>query len=113
MVLRCAKSANFSFFSLTIFENDSGVLRNDDFMSSDSIYVIKEEVLDLCNELKEEMIGILDVIAPPDEVLQAPMGRSDGKMYESYLNKVFAFNKAFERPDWWENLNQKKIKEKY
>jgi acyl-CoA oxidase len=100
-------------FALTIFENDSGVLRNDDFMTSDSIYVIKEEVLDLCNELKEEMIGILDIIAPPDEVLQAPMGRSDGKMYESYLNKVFAFNKAFERPDWWENLNHKKIKEKY
>jgi acyl-CoA oxidase len=114
--IQSTKKVLFKFlklYSLTIFDLDNGTLRNEDFLASDSLYIIKEEILELCSELKNEMISILEIIAPPDEILQAPMGRSDGRMYESYLNKVFAFNKAFERPDWWENLNHKKIKEKY
>jgi acyl-CoA oxidase len=31
------------------------------------------------------VIGIIDALAPPDEVLGAPFGRSDGDIYNSYL----------------------------
>ena len=100
-------------YSLSIFNSDMTVLRNEDYLSSESVYIIKEEILDLCESLKDEFIGIIDCIAAPDEVLNAPLGRSDGRIWESYLNKVFAFNKSHERPDWWENLHHKNIKEKY
>ena len=95
-------------YSLTVFDSDWSLLRNDDFIDSDTVFLVKEEILSLCSELKNELIPILDIISPDDEILQAPMGRSDGRMWEAYLSKVFAFNRCFERPSWWESLHQTK-----
>lgn len=92
-------------FSLTIFENDLSTLRHDDFMSSDSCYMIKDEILNLCEKLKEDFITIIDVISAPDEILNAPMGRSDGRIWDSYISRVFGYNKAFEREDWWQSIH--------
>ncbi len=94
-------------YSLTVFDSDWSLLRNEDFIDSDAVFLIKEEILNLCGKLKSELIPILDIIAPDDEILQAPMGRSDGRIWESYLSKVFSFNRCFERLYWWENLHFK------
>jgi acyl-CoA oxidase len=94
-------------YSFTVFDSEWSLLRNDDFIDSDAVFLIKEEILNLCKMLKSELIPILDIIAPDDEILQAPMGRSDGRIWESYFSKVFSFNRCFERLDWWENLHFK------
>lgn len=93
-------------YSLTIFEADLGTLRYGDFINSEAGYIIKDEILELCSSLKKELIPILDVISAPDELLNTPMGRSDGRIWESYLSRVFSFNKAFEKEDWWQNLHK-------
>lgn len=87
-------------YSLTIFENDFGLLRHNDFISSEAPFIIREEILSLCNDLKNELIGILDVISPPDFILNSAFGLSDGKMIENYFNKIMNYNSwSKDRPD--------------
>ncbi len=92
-------------YSLTIFESDLGTLRYDDFISSEAVYLIKDEILRICSKLRHELISILEVVSAPDEILNAPMGRSDGRIWESYLHRVFSFNKSFEKEDWWRDIH--------
>lgn len=46
---------------------------------------IREEMRKLCDELKHETIGVVDAIAPPDELLGAPIGASDGDIYNKFV----------------------------
>ena len=39
----------------------------------------------LSNQLKDEAIGILDALAPPDEILGSIFGSSDGDIYNKYI----------------------------
>jgi len=36
----------------------------------------------------DEVVGIIDAIAPPDEVLGSPIGCYDGDIYNKFLNIV-------------------------
>lgn len=93
-------------YSFTVLDSDWSLLRNEDFIDSSIVFTIKDEILNLCNDLKTQLIPILDIIGPDDEILQAPLGRSDGRIWDAYISKVFAFNSCFDRPDWWENLHK-------
>ena len=67
-------------FSLNNLEKDLDILRDSDFIGSETCYLIKEEIMNLCELLKDQLIPIIDVIAPRDEILGAPLGYSDGKV---------------------------------
>lgn len=49
-------------------------------------FLIKQGILELCNKLKPEAVGLVDVIAPDDFYLQSPLGMSDGQVT---LNNIF------------------------
>jgi hypothetical protein len=57
--------------------------------------VIKDLILQLSLELKDETIGILDALAPPDEVLGSPFGQSDGDIYNAYLKQIYSSKNCF------------------
>ncbi len=75
-------------YILKVLNDDAVCVRKDDFVSSELIYEIKDEILTLCNILKNDLIAILDVIAPPDHILNSPMGHSDGQIYRRYLKEL-------------------------
>ena len=37
--------------------------------------------MQLCFELKDEAVGIVDALAPPDEIIGSPFAASDGDIY--------------------------------
>lgn len=80
-----------TLYCLTVFDSDVGILRTYNFINDQAIYIIKEEILKLCEELQNEVIGIFDVISPPNFILSSAFGTSDGKMYENYFNKILNF----------------------
>lgn len=41
--------------------------------------------MQLANKLKDEAIGLIDALAPPDEILGSIFGSSDGDIYNRYL----------------------------
>jgi len=49
-------------------------LRENDFIKAESFDLIKDEMLELCKILLSEFISIIDIIAPPDFILGAPLG---------------------------------------
>jgi Acyl-CoA oxidase. len=57
--------------------------------------------------LKGEVIGILDAIAPPDGVLNSPIGSSDGDIYNRFINTVWSAPRAFEKPYYWKEIHHK------
>jgi hypothetical protein len=69
-------------FALVQLERDMVYLRENDFISSESCDLIRNEILELNNNLKDHAVTICDAISPPDEVLGSPLGHSDGKVIE-------------------------------
>ena len=74
-----------AMFSLTSIERDLAVFLQYNFMSGHCCDLIKDEILNLCLVLKDQMIPIIDVIAPPDEILGAPLGTSEGHVNINFL----------------------------
>ncbi|MFN3520569.1 MAG: acyl-CoA dehydrogenase, partial [Sphingomonas sp.] len=64
-------------------------------------------VLDLCAELKDEAVALVDVLAPSDHLLFSPLGRSDGEAYKHLYNAVISNPGTFARPSWWAEFMDK------
>ena len=48
--------------------------------------LIQEAILTLCGQLKDDAVSLVDAIAPPDFVLNSPIGLSDGQVSYYALN---------------------------
>lgn len=44
------------------------------------VKLTNESVLKLCNELKDDIMGVVDALAPTDFILNSVIGKSDGKV---------------------------------
>lgn len=60
--------------------------------------------MDLFSKLKSEAVALVDVLAPPDFVLNSVLGKSDGKVYQNLQAALFQSPQVFERPSWWEDV---------
>ncbi|XP_077333976.1 peroxisomal acyl-coenzyme A oxidase 3 [Lithobates pipiens] len=63
--------------------------------------IIQDAVLELCAELKDEAVSLVDAIAPPDFILNVPIARADGELYKNLWSAVLQGEKVLERPSWW------------
>jgi acyl-CoA oxidase len=80
---------------------DLGNFRDGDFVSSKQAEMIKERVLQLCDELKDDSVALIEHTAFPDHIIRAPIGLSNGMPYLNYFNKVVT-PESYERADFWE-----------
>jgi len=61
---------------------------------------IETRLLDLCHELRNEIVTLVDVFAPPDHILNSILGNNDGQVYQA-INKMIHTNKqTFVTPVW-------------
>ena len=42
--------------------------------------LIRDSVVELCAHLKNEAVALVDAVAPPDFILNSPIGSSDGQV---------------------------------
>ena len=54
--------------------------------------LIQEAILTLCGQLKDDAVSLVDAIAPPDFVLNSPIGLSDGQVSYYALNDKKKWN---------------------
>ena len=59
--------------------------------------IIREAILRLCYELKDDSVSLADAVAPTDFVLNSPIGQSDG---EVMIYCLFIFLLAIFRLNW-------------
>nr|CAD7205745.1 unnamed protein product [Timema douglasi] len=50
--------------------------------------LVKRGILSLCSELKSESVALVDVLAPPDFILNSALGHSDGQLKTALGAKV-------------------------
>lgn len=66
--------------------------------------LLQQAVLDLLPAIKQDAIAIVDAIAPPDFIVNSPLGMSDGDVYRHMESAIMQAPEALERPKWWRDV---------
>ncbi|XP_077445813.1 peroxisomal acyl-coenzyme A oxidase 3 isoform X1 [Stigmatopora argus] len=67
-------------------------------------HLIRSAILALCGQLKDDAVALVDAMAPPDFVLNSPIGNADGQLYANLWSTVTQGRQALERPSWWKEF---------
>ncbi|RUS84931.1 hypothetical protein EGW08_007293 [Elysia chlorotica] len=64
--------------------------------------IIREAILTLCQQLKPDAVSLVDALAPPDFILNSPIGASDGQIYKNLYGAMIQGSKTLERAEYWQ-----------
>lgn len=102
-----------TFHGLQIVLRHLAILYEGEFIAGPRFSdLINEATLRLLPVLKREAIALVDSIAPPDFILNSPLGMSDGNVYKHLQNAIMSAPDALQRPSWWKDVvhwNQAKL----
>ncbi|XP_074641491.1 peroxisomal acyl-coenzyme A oxidase 3-like [Tubulanus polymorphus] len=95
-------------FAIWCLEKHIAVLYEGGFISGRKpAEMIRNAILDLCRSLKVDAVALVDVISPPDFILNSPIGASSGQIYKNLYGAMLCAPKALERPSWWQEFAKK------
>ncbi|XP_055936532.1 peroxisomal acyl-coenzyme A oxidase 3-like [Argiope bruennichi] len=69
--------------------------------------LIKEGILQLCEDIKDQAVSLADAISPPDFILNSALGHSDGQVYKNLYECILNTPAALDRPAWWREFLDK------
>ncbi|KAJ7387267.1 acyl-Coenzyme A oxidase [Desmophyllum pertusum] len=96
-----------SLYGLSSLETHLTTLYQGGFCSSvNDARVVRAAILSLCCELKNEAVALVDALAPPDFILNSPIGHSNGKAHENLHAAVMQNPENLERISWWKECRQ-------
>ncbi|XP_041457077.1 peroxisomal acyl-coenzyme A oxidase 3-like isoform X1 [Lytechinus variegatus] len=97
-----------SLYGLWSLEKHMATLYQGGYISgSHPASLFRDSILKLCRELKDEAVALIDVLAPPDFILNSPIGASDGQVYKRLYNAILQTPNCLERPSWWKEFLDK------
>ncbi|XP_050678628.1 peroxisomal acyl-coenzyme A oxidase 3-like isoform X2 [Leptidea sinapis] len=79
------------------------------FANKETAKLLRDAVLELCADLKGEIVSVVDALAPTDFVLNSALGKSDGKLYQNLQKAFFSHPGVFERARWWRDVVPSKL----
>lgn len=94
-----------SFYGLNLMKKHLSTLYEGGFAKGElpgKLY--SDGILHLLPLIKREAIALVDAIAPPDFILNSPLGMSDGEMYKHMETRIMSAPDALTRPTWWHEI---------
>lgn len=70
-------------------------------------FLMREGILKLCSQLKDDAVALADVIAPPDIALNSILGCSDGQVYKKLYQSFLHSPGNMQRAPWWKEFLDK------
>ncbi|KAL2721083.1 peroxisomal acyl-coenzyme A oxidase 3 [Vespula maculifrons] len=100
-----------SLFGSTILEKRLVDLYAGGYASVDSNIddKLRQGIIMLCKDLLEDAVALADVLAPPDYIVNSPLGMADGNVYKHIQEKIFQNKENLERPTWWREILSSKL----
>lgn len=71
--------------------------------------LMREGILQLCRELKDDAVTLADVISPPDVALNSILGCSDGQVYKKLFQSFIVSPGGTQRATWWKEFLDKPV----
>lgn len=89
-----------------IVKNYLGLLYEGGYMQTgvNAGELLQSGILNILPVLKKEAISLVDAIAPPDFIVDSPLGKSDGRIYEHLKAVIYQTPETFTRPQWWKDM---------
>lgn len=69
--------------------------------------ILQSGILKILPELANEAVSLVDAIAPPDFIVDSPLGMADGRIYDHLKSVIYQTPGTFERPTWWKDMVQR------
>ncbi|XP_076303568.1 peroxisomal acyl-coenzyme A oxidase 3 isoform X1 [Lasioglossum baleicum] len=70
---------------------------------------LRNGIIMLCKELVDDAVALVDVLAPPDFIINSPLGMADGEVYKHIKEWIFKDKENFARPTWWNEITRSKL----
>ncbi|XP_068629581.1 peroxisomal acyl-coenzyme A oxidase 3 [Battus philenor] len=95
----------FTLYSLWSLDRHLVELYQGGYCSGDApAKLLREAVMELCADLKGEVVSVVDALAPTDFVLNSVLGKSDGRLYQNLQKAFVSHPGTFERARWWREV---------
>ena len=71
-----------------------------------TIKIMQDTFIETAKDLKNDAVGLADVLAPPDFILNSVLGHSDGEVYKHMKSHFYANPNSFGRAEYWEDVTE-------
>lgn len=95
-------------YALNKIQKNLGTFR-ESYLSVEQANIVQEYLLEVCIELGESAVRIIDAIASPDQLIGSALGRSDGQAYRNLISVIEADPSCYTRPEWISILQEHRL----
>jgi len=91
-------------FALKVMEDQMSQYVQSGYVNSSQVSLVIKAVRRLCKEIRQQSIPLVDALGVSDLILNSPLARRDGNIYNSYLDAVKNSRGSLEVAPYWNEL---------
>jgi len=91
-------------FDLKFLEERGTRLLEIGYLNGSQMGTLRKAIKILCKEVRRDAVTLVDALNVPDLVVNAPLGRKDGNIYEAYLKALQGSRGSTQLAPYWDSL---------